>query len=86
MLGHWFVVGNRLNVKIFTHLQGKETPKLVKTLVNPLGREKNHALFKRQAGMGFKSTGHGGSARYMEIRHDPQEDATLQLHADHKIS
>lgn len=80
MLGHWFIVTGRKTAKIFTEIPNSGKLKLLKVFDNPLGREKNRALVRKQAGMGTRTQGRFGAARYMEPkRHDPHEQASVQF-------
>jgi hypothetical protein len=44
MLGHWFIVASQVNVKIFTRGPDHKNLKALKTLNNPLGRERSRTL------------------------------------------
>ena len=44
MNGHWYVVASQLRVKIFTQDQDNKKLKLLKSLENPLGRERSRNL------------------------------------------
>ncbi len=53
--------------------------KTLKVFDNPLGRERNRALIRKQAGRGMKSVGRG-TVHYSETkRHDPHEEASIQF-------
>jgi protein required for attachment to host cells len=82
MLVHWYVIGNQLELKVFTESSQRGTLKLVKAFKNSLGKEKKSALIRNTAGMGMVSGGRTGRGahRYMQTqRTDPREEAALQF-------
>jgi len=48
-------------------------------ILNLLGRERNRALVRKQAGRGVKSSGRGAVHYSENKRHDPHEEAALQF-------
>jgi protein required for attachment to host cells len=77
--GHWFVVASQKTVRIFTEVSERNRLKQLQEFDNPLGRERNRALVRKQAGLGVKSAGQG-SVHYSEKkRHDPHEEAAVQF-------
>ncbi len=80
MLGHWYLVASQKSVKIFTELPHRKTLKILKIFDNPLARERNRALVRKQAGRGMKSAGRLGVLHYTETkRHEPHEMAASQF-------
>ena len=82
MLGHWYVVGNQLELNVYTESSQRGKLKLVKAFKNSLGNEKKSAMIRNTAGMGIVSGGRTGRGahRYMQAqRTDPREEAALQF-------
>lgn len=88
MLGHWFIIANQKNVRVFTEIPEdsdkrvaeKTNLKLLKSFDNPLGQERRKNLIRKQAGRGVKSIGRTACIRYTEVkRHDPFEEASAQF-------
>ena len=80
MFGHWFVVASQKTVYIFSEAGTGGELRLVKELDNPLGRERNRALIRKEAGRGIKTSGRVGAVHYSERkRHDPHEEAAVQF-------
>ncbi len=83
MLGHWYLVASQKMVKVFTEVPSKKSfnrLKILKTLDNPLGRERNRELVRKQAGRGVRWAGGSTSLHYTHTkRHDPHEEASLQF-------
>ena len=82
MLGHWYVVGNQLELNVYTESSQRGKLKLVKAFKNSLGKEKKSAMIRNTAGMGIVSGGRTGRGahRYMQAqRTDPREEAALQF-------
>lgn len=79
MLGHWYVVVNQKNVRVFTEVSERNRLKQISSFENPLGGEKRRSLIRKQAGMGMRSLGRG-QVRYSETRRkDPVEMASIQF-------
>ena len=71
----WIVVANRTQAKIF-----KENPfVLLKTLENPLGREKNLALRTDKPGSGKSQYSKSAGIHSMTGEKDPHEEAAIQF-------
>ncbi|MGE3757206.1 MAG: host attachment protein, partial [Pseudobdellovibrionaceae bacterium] len=80
MLEHWFIIASQKTVRILIEVQGSNKFKQIKVLDNPLGRERNRALIRKQAGRGIKSMGRVATVYYSQTkRHDPHEEAALQF-------
>lgn len=79
MLEHWFIVVNQKMAKVFTEVSAANRLKQIEVLDNPLGRERNRNLVKKQAGSGVKSVGRGAVHYSRTKRHDPHEEASLQF-------
>lgn len=80
MLGHWFLIASQKTAQIFTETPQDGTLKQVKLFDNPLGRERNRALIRKQAGAGVKSLGRVGAVHYLETkRQDPHEQSAIQF-------
>ena len=79
MRRHWFVVASQKTVRIFAEVPHKNRLEQLIEFDNPLGRERNRALVRKQAGHGVKSVGRG-SVHYSEKkRHEPHEEAAQQF-------
>ena len=68
MLAHWFIVASQKTVTIFTEVSDRNRLQQIKVFDNPLGRERNRNLIKKQAGHGTKSIGRIGSVYYSEVK------------------
>jgi protein required for attachment to host cells len=80
MLGHWYVVGNQLELKVYTESSQRGKLKLVKEFKNSLGKEKKSALIRNTPGKGIVSAGRTGVFRYTQAqRSDPREEAAVQF-------
>ena len=80
MNGHWYVVASQLRLKIFTQERDTKKLKLVKTLENPLGRERSRNLHGKKPGIGIRSSSSGGGFRHSETKGlSPHEQAAVQF-------
>ena len=81
MFGHWYLVTSQKTALFLTEEAKSRELKLIKFLDNPLGRERNSALVRKQAGKGVHSvSGRVGGVHYSERkRHDPHEQAAIQF-------
>ncbi len=80
MHGHWFLVASQKEVRIFTEVKERNCIKQIAKLENPLGRERNRALVKKEAGTGIKTIGRTGIVQYSQKkRNEPHEEASLQF-------
>ncbi len=55
MNGHWYVIASQLRVKVFTQDLESKKLKLLKTLENPLGRERSRNLHGKKPGISITS-------------------------------
>lgn len=78
MNGHWYLVASQKSATIFTESPRGQLNE-VKVFDNPLGRERNRALFRKQAGMGFSSQGQGSVRFFRNHRSNPHEEAASQF-------
>lgn len=71
----WIVVASRIEARIF-----KEKPfRLIKTLENPLGREKNKALMTDKPGWSKAQYSKSAGLHSMTGEKDPHEEAAMQF-------
>jgi len=80
MNGHWYVLASQLKAKVFTQNRDDKKLKLLKTLDNPLGRERSRNLHRKKPGIGIKSFSYGGGFHNIEAGGlSPHEQAAVQF-------
>ena len=79
MFGHWYLVTNQKTAKVFTETTSRGRLVLLKQLENPLANVRNRDMVRRQAGMGIRSAGVGGTPYSEKQRSDPHEEAAYQF-------
>tara|TARA_B110001454_G_C12723270_1_gene436133 strand:+ start:8605 stop:9090 length:486 start_codon:yes stop_codon:yes gene_type:complete len=76
----WFAIMNQNTVKIYSEVDSENSLKEIVTLQNPLGRERNRSLVRKQAGHEQKTIGRMSTVRYSHPkRSDPHEIAAKQF-------
>ncbi len=75
MKKRWIIIADRIEARIF-----RETPfTLIKTLANPLGREKNKVLRTDKPGWGKAQYSRSAGIHSMSGEKDPHEEAAVQF-------
>ena len=76
----WYVTLSRTEAKIFKRTSAKTSPKLIRTLTNPLGRERNAILSNDRPGTEkFRLKGGTLVSHAMNSEKNPHEDAAVQF-------
>jgi protein required for attachment to host cells len=75
----WYMTLSRIEARIFKRTSLKTPARLVKTVSNPLGREKNRALTKDKPGKDRVRVGKSVRSHSMGPESDPHEDAAVQF-------